>query len=93
MTVDGKFGAQTAAKMDRCPLGGFVLVTLFRIGDNGAVVTRIQQSLTNVGFKTPVTGFFDQKTKDMVIKFQLDRGLAADGDVGPMTLKKLGIRL
>jgi murein L,D-transpeptidase YcbB/YkuD len=93
MTVDGKFGAQTAAKMDRCPLGGFVLVTLFRMGDNGAVVTRIQQSLTNVGFSTPVTGFFDQKTKDMVIKFQLDRGLAADGDVGPMTLKALGIRL
>ncbi len=93
MTVDGKFGAQTAAKMDRCPLGGFVLVTLFRLGDSGPVVTRIQQSLTNVGFPTPTTGVFDQRTKDMVIQFQLDRGLAADGDVGPMTLKALGIRL
>lgn len=93
MTVDGKFGAQTAAKMDRCPIGGFSIVTLFQIGDNGAVVTRIQQSLTHVGFPVPVNGFFDQKTKDAVIKFQLAKGLVADGDVGPMTLKALGIRL
>ena len=93
MTVDGKFGAQTAAKMDRCLITGFAIVTLFRFGDNGTVVTRIQQSLTNSGFSTPITGFFDQKTKDAVIKFQLKRGLTADGDVGPMTLKALGIRL
>jgi murein L,D-transpeptidase YcbB/YkuD len=93
MTVDGKFGAQTAAKMDRCPIGGFAIVTLFQMGDNGSVVTRIQQSLTNVGFPVPVNGFFDQKTKDAVIKFQLAKGLAADGDVGPMTLKALGIKL
>ena len=93
MTVDGKFGAQTAAKMDRCLITGFAIVTLFRFGDSGAVVTRIQQSLTNIGFSTPITGFFDQKTKDAVIKFQLKRGLTADGDVGPMTLKALGIRL
>jgi hypothetical protein len=93
MTVDGKFGAQTAAKMDRCLITGFAIVTLFRFGDNGPVVTRIQQSLTSTGFSTPITGFFDQKTKDAVIKFQLKRGLTADGDVGPMTLKALGIRL
>jgi murein L,D-transpeptidase YcbB/YkuD len=93
MTVDGKFGTQTAAKMDRCSIAGFAIVTLFRFGDNSPVVTRIQQSLTNNGFATPVTGFFDQKTKDAVIKFQLKRGLTADGDVGPMTLKALGIRL
>jgi murein L,D-transpeptidase YcbB/YkuD len=93
MTVDGKFGAQTAAKMNRCPIGGFAIVTLFQMGDNGAVVTRIQQSLTHVGFPVPVNGFFDQKTKDAVIKFQLAKGLSADGDVGPMTLKALGIRL
>ena len=93
MTVDGNFGAQTAAKMDRCPIGGFSLVTLFRMGDTGSTISRIQQSLTNVGFPTPVTGFFDQKTKDAVIKFQANKGLTADGDVGPMTLKILGIKL
>ena len=93
MTVDGNFGPQTAVKMDRCPLAGFSLVTLFQLGDTGPMVTRIQQRLTNVGFPTPVNGSFDQKTKDAVIKFQLDKGLAADGDVGAMTLKTLGIKL
>lgn len=93
MTVDGNFGAQTAAKMDRCPIAGFVVVMIYQMGDSGAVVTRIQQSLNNVGFATPVTGFFGQKTKDTVIKFQLKYGLSADGTVGRMTLKALGIRL
>jgi murein L,D-transpeptidase YcbB/YkuD len=93
MTVDGNYGAQTAAKMDRCPIGGFAIARLFRMGDNGSVITRIQQSLTHVGFPTTVNGFFDQKTKDMVIKFQIQKGLTADGEVGPMTLKALGIRL
>lgn len=92
MTVDGKFGNQTAAKMGRCPISGFSQVQLFRMGDNGSVITRIQQGLTNAGFPTPVDGFFDQKTKDAVIKFQIKKGLTADGDVGPMTLKALGIR-
>jgi peptidoglycan hydrolase-like protein with peptidoglycan-binding domain len=93
MTVDGVFGSQTAAKMDRCPIAGFSTVTLFRIGDTGSIITRIQQSLTNSGFSTPITGSFDQKTKNMVIAFQLKRGLSADGTVGAMTLKSLGIRL
>jgi murein L,D-transpeptidase YcbB/YkuD len=93
MTVDGSFGSQTAAKMDRCPIGGFSLVKLFHMGDTGSVINRIQQSLTTVGLPTPVNGFFDQKTKDAVIKFQIKHGLTADGDVGPMTLKALGIRL
>jgi hypothetical protein len=93
MTADGKFGAQTAAKMDRCPIAGFAIVTLFRMGDNGSVITRIQQSLNHIGFATPVNGFFDQKTKDAVIKFQLKRRLTADGDVGPITLRALGIKL
>ncbi|AFY96161.1 peptidoglycan-binding protein [Chamaesiphon minutus] len=93
MTVDGNFGDQTAAKMDRCPIRGFSVVSVFRLGDNGAVVTRIQQHLTNVGFSVPINGVFDDKTKAAVIKFQLKQGLAADGDVGPMTLKLLGIRL
>ncbi|PSB58245.1 peptidoglycan-binding protein [Chamaesiphon polymorphus] len=93
VTVDGNFGDQTAAKMDRCPIGGFAVVNVFRLGDNGAVVTRIQQHLSNVGFPVAVNGLFDRQTKDAVIKFQLKQGLAADGDVGPMTLKLLGIKL
>jgi murein L,D-transpeptidase YcbB/YkuD len=93
MTVDGNFGDQTAAKMDRSPIAGFGIAKLFQVGDNGSTISRIQQSLTTVGFPTPVNGFFDQKTKEAVIKFQLKKGLSADGTVGPMTLKALGIKL
>jgi hypothetical protein len=93
MTVDGNFGDQTAAKMDRSPIAGFGMVQVFHVGDTGSTISRIQQSLTTVGFPTPVNGFFDQKTKEAVIKFQIKKGLSADGSVGPMTLKALGIKL
>jgi murein L,D-transpeptidase YcbB/YkuD len=93
MTVDGKFGEQTAVKMDRCPIGGFSKTKSFQIGDTGEVIKRIQQALTNVGFVVPITGNFGQQTKDAVIKFQKKTGLSPDGSVGPMTLKKLGIAL
>ncbi|WP_309739684.1 MULTISPECIES: peptidoglycan-binding protein [unclassified Chamaesiphon] len=93
MTVDGSFGDQTAARMDRCPIAGFGTTTVFRLGDSGSIVNRIQQSLTNAGFPTPVTGVFDRDTQATVAKFQLQKGLSADGSVGPMTLKALGIKL
>ncbi len=93
MTVDGNFGDQTAAKMDRCPIAGFRSVTSFQMGDTGSIINRIQQSLTNVGYPTPVTGSFDRLTKESVIKFQTKKGLGADGVVGPVTLKALGIKL
>lgn len=93
MTVDGNYGSQTAARMDRCPIGGFSVTKVFRMGDSGSIVTRIQQSLTNAGFATPVTGTFDRQTKDAVVQFQKKKGLTADGDVGPMSLKALGIKL
>lgn len=93
MTVDGNFGDQTAAKMDRSPIAGFGIVRIFQVGDTGSTISRIQQNLTTVGFPTPVNGFFDQKTKEAVIKFQMKKGLSADGAVGPMTLKALGIKL
>jgi murein L,D-transpeptidase YcbB/YkuD len=93
MTVDGNFGDQTAAKMDRSPIAGFGIGKIFQVGDTGSIVSRIQQSLTTVGFPTPVNGFFDQQTQAAVVKFQINKGLSADGTVGPMTLKALGIKL
>jgi Putative peptidoglycan binding domain/D-alanyl-D-alanine carboxypeptidase len=93
MTVDGNFGDQTAAKMDRCPIAGFGTVTVFRIGDTGSTINRIQQSLTHAGFPTPVTGVFDRDTQAAVARFQLKKGLSADGVVGPIALRALGIKL
>ena len=93
MTVDGNFGDQTAAKMDRSPIAGFSTTTVFRLGDTGATIDRIQQNLTRAGFSTPVTGMYDRETQAAVAKFQTRKGLSADGTVGSMTLKALGIKL
>jgi N-acetylmuramoyl-L-alanine amidase len=87
----GQFGDLTAARMDRSPIGGFGAVAIFQQGDTGAAIERIQAALTKMGFSVPVTGTFGSQTKDAVIKFQHKYGLSADGSVGPLTLKKLGI--
>ncbi|WP_310488549.1 peptidoglycan-binding protein [Chamaesiphon sp. VAR_69_metabat_338] len=93
MTVDGNFGAQTAAKMDSAPIGGFGGTSVLHLGDTGTEITRIQQRLANLGYVTAVNGSFDRQTQAAVIKFQTQQGLAADGAIGQMTLKALGIKL
>ena len=93
MTVDGNFGAQTAAKMDSAPIGGFGLAQILHLGDTGAAISRIQQRLTSLGYPTPINGTFDRQMQAAVIKFQTKQGLGADGAIGQMTLKALGIKL
>jgi murein L,D-transpeptidase YcbB/YkuD len=93
MTVDGNFGAQTAAKMDSAPIGGFGLAQILHLGDTGAVISRIQQRLNSLGYIIPINGTFDRPMQAAVIKFQTKQGLGADGAIGPMTLKALGIKL
>ncbi len=93
MTVDGNFGAQTAAKMDSAPIGGFGIAQILHLGDTGAAISRIQQRLTSLGYTTPINGTFDRQMQAAVIKFQTKQGLGADGAIGPMTLKALGIKI
>jgi hypothetical protein len=93
MTVDGDWGEQSAARMNKSPIDGFVAVRIFKVGSTGEVVKRIQQALTNAGFPVPVTGNFDGATATAVSKFQDKKGLGADGVVGAKTLKILGIVL
>jgi murein L,D-transpeptidase YcbB/YkuD len=93
MTVDGNFGAQTAAKMDSSPIGGFGLAQILHLGDTGAAISRIQQRLNSLGYATPINGTFDRQMQAAVIKFQTKQGLGADGAIGPMTLKALGIKI
>ena len=40
-------------------------------------------------FGVPVTGKYDQATKDAVVKYQKERGLSADGDAGPNTIGEI----
>lgn len=60
-------------------------------GDQGADVTAVQQRLRELGYyKAKINGYFTSQTKDAVIQFQEDKGLAPDGIVGPNTLAVLG---
>jgi Putative peptidoglycan binding domain/D-alanyl-D-alanine carboxypeptidase len=93
MTVDGDFGDQTAVRMNRAPIDGFVTTRTFTVGATGEIVKKIQQALTNAGFPVPVNGSFDAATATAVRKFQDKKGLGADGVVGAKTLKLLGIVL
>jgi cell wall-associated NlpC family hydrolase len=58
-------------------------------GMRGADVRTLQQDLTVVGFRTRITGVFNQPTEHNVIAFQRRYRLGADGVVGPITAGKL----
>jgi putative chitinase len=57
-----------------------------RLGSSGEAVSKIQEYL-----KIPVTGIFDQKTKDSLVRWQKFNGLVADGIAGSNTYKKMNI--
>jgi resuscitation-promoting factor RpfB len=59
-----------------------------RFGSTGAAVKQLQRKL----HVRPVTGYFGEKTRAAVKRFQRRHGLVADGIAGPATLKKLGMR-
>lgn len=60
-------------------------------GDRGPAVTRLQQQLKAAGFSPgAVDGDFGPGTRAAVVAFQKDRGLVADGIVGPATHGALG---
>jgi spore germination protein YaaH len=65
------------------------LATLRR-GARGPVVRELQQLLVNWGYNPgPIDGIFGIKTEQAVFQFQWDRGLTADGIVGPITWQAL----
>lgn len=60
------------------------------LGSSGAPVSEIQKELQEQGyFEGNITGYYGNKTKNAVIKFQRERGLQADGIVGLATQEAL----
>lgn len=65
---------------------------LSKVGSMGNEVTQIQSVLKSQGYYNgKIDGIFGTATKNAVIRFQKDNGLAADGIVGTNTLKAMGI--
>lgn len=56
--------------------------------DKGAVQS-LQRELNQEGYHLPVDGSFGPKTKEAVVQFQREQGLAPDGVVGARTWEKL----
>jgi hypothetical protein len=60
-------------------------------GSRGSDVFEWEKRLQNFGYpvtpdRDPATAFFGEQTRKYTIQFQIDRGLEADGRVGPQTL-------
>lgn len=67
-------------------------MALFKEGDSGKEIKRIQTALKNQGFNPgALDGEFGPGTEAAVIAFQKSESLAADGVVGDATLKALGL--
>jgi N-acetylmuramoyl-L-alanine amidase len=71
-----------------------VIYRLIKPWMTGPTVRKIQHALHEAGFHTGgIDGKFGPQTLAAVIAFQISRGLAADGEVGPLTAKLLGVVL
>lgn len=65
---------------------------LSKYGSTGGEVTQIQQRLQELGYDPgKADGIYGTNTKNAVIAFQRDYGLADDGIAGPNTLEALGL--
>lgn len=68
------------------------LAVTYRQGSTGEQVRTIQQKLKRWGYYDgQVDGIFGSATRKAVVSFQKKNGLAADGIVGPNTLRALGM--
>ncbi|MGE4282542.1 MAG: peptidoglycan-binding protein [Clostridia bacterium] len=88
LAVDGIAGSQT---FDELYSGTSTnSSTLLKVGSSGNEITKLQQALKNKGyFQHAVTGYYGSITKNAVIAFQRNNGLAVDGIAGKNTLSKL----
>ena len=66
--------------------------TISSYGSRGAEVRAIQERLKERGlFNEDITGYYGEKTREAVLRFQKQQGISQTGTAGPVTLKALGI--
>lgn len=72
-----------------CCLSAVAFASVIRIGDQGSDVAEIQGQLASLGYDVAADGDFGPATAEAIKSFQSDRGLDADGLVGPSTYSAL----
>ena len=100
LKVDGKAGFETQSKLygdsaiagnaGNTTTGTTAAFTTVRYGDEGEVVSTIQNRLISLGYLTgSADGKFGRNTKKAVVAFQKANALGSDGVVGEQTYAKL----
>ena len=94
--VEGDYGPETAARLNRSPANGFARVRLLKLITppmEGEDVRKVQQALVKEGLleAEQVNGVYNEATKLAVEIFQKREGLGIDGKVGPQTRRALKI--
>lgn len=74
-------------------LAGMLGRNILRLGDSGAVVKGMQQSLAKLGYPLRGTGYFGTATDTALMAFQKRAGLKIDGEYGPLSAGALDVAL
>lgn len=74
-------------------IASLVGARVYRVGDSGDPVRRIQLALAQLGYQLSGTGYFGPATDTAVETFQRRAGIAADGEVGTATARALDAAL
>ncbi|WP_034300995.1 L,D-transpeptidase family protein [Bacillus cihuensis] len=84
--------ASSGFKVKGSPVNSVSTVITLKRGSKGAEVIELQKQLTSLGYSTNGNdGIFGPATEKAVKEFQKNRKLQADGIVGSMTKKALGM--
>lgn len=92
LSVDGKVGNNTWAKLETATPTTPTTTPLLVLGSSGEAVIRLQKRLLELEYDCGVSGAdgkFGTATKNAVIAFQKNNGLRVDGKVGDDTWNKL----
>ena len=68
-------------------------MSLLRFGSHGNGVVQLQSDLVQLGFTLRVDGDFGPATERMLMAFQRENGISADGVCGPETFEAIGRKL
>ncbi|NJN88565.1 MAG: peptidoglycan-binding protein, partial [Leptolyngbyaceae cyanobacterium SL_7_1] len=92
ISEDGTYGPQVEKCLNSSPSGGFGAFRVLQLVDpplRGDDVKKLQEALIKAGFQLTADGVYGSGTDEAVKAFQKQKGLTADGKVGPASRREL----